>query len=322
MAKRKYSPKQDKIEPAVQTLTFTGLTIVAGGTGNFYIDLSQCASIVNRRFYRQGINWAVAGFKILSAAGSQAFLGVSKVPNTWVAGNAWEKSMNVWRRQQDEALEEGGSQSMKARFNDFKIFADTDHVTAGFGANLKPFGYTAGTWEPSKIVLPNVNADASGSTVDPAQRFLHMVGTNVNGALSRGIIEGYADSRSYPQSPDPVGPDVGDADNWMARMFDTGNDMEEVLDNATLRNDTLPYDQDDYPNGQNNGAFLQTHDMEYITPTTIGGTTRIKGGNFPCGLIKIEAVNLDVAESLAFTLQVNLVPGNHRGYLCQPMTEM
>ena len=36
-----------------------------------------------------------------------------------------------------------------------------------------------------------------------------MVGAN-NAAGSRGIIEGYADSRAYPQSPDPVSPDIDD----------------------------------------------------------------------------------------------------------------
>ena len=126
------------------------------------------------------------------------------------------------------------------------------HVTAGFASNLLPVdmdGNTAapGTWEPSQIVLPNVNPDATGSDIEPAERFLHMIGQNVFGALSRGVLEGYADSRAYPQSPDPVGPAMADPDNWMARMFDVGNDMEDVLENATLRNDTLPYTQVDYP---------------------------------------------------------------------------
>ena len=65
---RKYSPKKrSKIEPSVQTLSFA-IPLPAGSSNNF-IDLSQVASLVNRRFYRQGINWAVAGFKILTNAG-------------------------------------------------------------------------------------------------------------------------------------------------------------------------------------------------------------------------------------------------------------
>jgi hypothetical protein len=317
-----------KVEPAVQTLLFNTASTLPGNTTTSYIDLSQVASVVNRRFYRQGINWAVSGIKVL--ASGQSGITVYKLPETWACSNAWEKAFRSWQKQQDEALDEAGGQSMKARFNDFKIFADTDHVSAGFANNLRPkniaagvaVDYNLGNWEPSKIVLPNVNPDASGSEVEPAQRFLHMVGINVNGGSSRGIIEGYADSRSYPQSPDPVGPDIADVDNWMARMFDSGNDMEEVLENATLRNDTLPYDQNDYPNGQNNAPGLQLHDFDTITSTTIGGMTRIKGGMFPCGLIRIdhEVASTQIAHNLA--LIIDLVPGSHRGYLCEPMTEM
>lgn len=304
------------------TLTFSTPDTVGG---DYYIDLSQCASIVNRRFYRQGINWAVASIKVLASA--PGTVQWAKLPNTWVMSNAWRKAFEAWRAQQNKALEEGGAESMKAAFNDFKVYMDTDHVAATYAANLLPVDFSGtaalnGTWEPSKIVLPNVNPDGTGSTVEPAQRFLHVVGPNVNGALSRGIIEGYADSRSVPQSPDPVGPDVGDSDNWLARMFDVGSDMEEVLDNATLRNDTLPYDQDNYPGGQANMSGLEFHDITQIVSysgSTNIATQTIKGGNFPCGLMKFTWTP-ESAANLA--VQVNLVPGHHRGYLCEPMTEM
>ncbi len=315
-----------KVQPSALTITLTTPTVAQGASGKFYADLSQIASIVSRRFYRQGINWAVSKIKLVSAVSGGIRLG--KIPTTWVTSNAWEKAMSVWRKQQEEALEEGGSESMKAAFNDFKVFADTDHVSAGFAANLLPQDFVGnvaapGTWEPSKIVLPNVNADASGSTVDPAQRFLHMCGVNVFGASSRGILEGYADSRAYPQSPDPVGADVGDADNWMARMFDVGNDMEEVLDNATLRNDTLPYPQADYPGGQTQLPSLELHDFAQIyetSATTNVGIASMKGGMFPCGLLAFNWEPVSGAANLS--IQIDLVPGHHKGYLCEPMQEM
>ena len=61
MARRSYNKKRGKkIQPAPLNLSFT----VAGGTATNWIDLSQCASIVGRRFVRQGLNWAVAGFTV------------------------------------------------------------------------------------------------------------------------------------------------------------------------------------------------------------------------------------------------------------------
>ncbi len=314
--------KSNKIEPAVMTVAMQ----LPVGAASSTVDLSQVASLLNRRFYRQGLNWAVAGFKIVTQGATTGGVTVSKLPNTWVTSNAWEKAFRAWNKQQMDAIEEAGAESAVARFRDFKVHADVDHVTAGFAGNLLPIDlagapYAAGEWESSNIVIPNNQLDASGSRVDPIELKLHMVGINANGATSRGIIEGYADSRAYPQSPDPVSPDIANANNWMRDMFNVGNDNEEITGNATDKNDDLPYPQDDYPGGDTQLPGLENHSFEFITPTTIGGTTRIKGGNFPCGLIRIDAQNSGQTTS-NIVIQIDLVPGTHRGYLCEPMTEM
>ena len=219
---RKYSPKKrrSKMEPAVLTMTFATTTTGTGVRQRTYVDLSQAASLMNRRFYRQGINWAVAGFKVTSIQPGQVV--VSKLPNTWVTSNAWEKAFRAWNKQQMEYVEQAGAESGVASFRDFKVFADTTHVDQYLanGSNLNatnlmpvalaPTGLgvtaTGGEWEPSQIVVPNLIADASGSLVDPFEYLLHMVGTNGHAGISRGVLEGYADSRAYPQSPDPVSP--------------------------------------------------------------------------------------------------------------------
>lgn len=323
MAKRKYGMK--KIEPAVDTLymrtpTIPGADPVSGAPGEatFYVDLSQCASLVNRRFYRQGINWVVDSFKF-TAVGSKGIV-ITKIPTTWVAHQAYKAAFEAWNRQQKEAIEESGSESAVARFRDFKVHADPVHAAAGMAANLVPYDfqtpvpqpYATGEWQHSEIVLPN-------NTGSPSEQRLHMVGANTSGS-SRGIIEGYADSRAFPQSPDPVSPGVDQAQNWMSRMFDKADTYGDVLDNATDRNDNLPYPQANYPGGENQAPSLQLHDASLVTNTTVGGHTRMKGGMFPCGLIRIDAVNNDtLASNLVF--QINLVPGGHRGYLCESMLE-
>ncbi|AXH74237.1 MAG: hypothetical protein [Circoviridae sp.] len=315
----------NKIQPAEMTLLTATTTVNSGTSGEFTIDLAQCASLMNRRFYRQGLNWAVAGFKIQTAANVSGTVSVSKLPNTWVTSNAWEKAFRAWNKQQMDMVEESGAQSAVARFRDFKVFMDTTHVTAGFGGNLLPYDgsrplaqpFLPGEWEASQIVVPNAGAPGVND-----ERFLHMVGQNFNNpGASRGIIEGYADSRAYPQSPDPVSPNLDSTDNWLSQMFDTGDNIGAVLDNATDKNDNLPYPQTDYPGGEIQAPALMVHDLSGISGTTIGGTTRLKGGNFPCGLIRVAFDNTgDTSGNI--TLLVDLVPGNHRGYLCEPMTEM
>jgi len=329
---RKYSAKKrsNKIEPSVMTFSFA---TPGSGAARSYIDLSQVASLVNRRFYRQGINWAVGGMKVLSL--QPGTVNCFKLPNTWVTSNAWEKAFRSWNKQQMEDVEESGSESAVARFRDFKVFADVAHVTQFIAAgsdlnatNLMPADSggvlaTGGEWEASQIVVPNVVADASGSDVDPIEYYLHMVGVNNNAGLSRGVLEGYADSRAYPQSPDPVSPVIGSADNWMRQMFDVGNDNVEVLNNATDKNDELPYPQVNYPGGETQMPNLEWHDSTTIFQNNVilgVGTQRLKGGNFPCGLVCIDWTPSGEAANLV--IQIDMVPGTHRGYLCEPMTEM
>ena len=140
MAKRAYSKKGSKIEPSVMTLTFSTPVAQPGVRSQSWIDLSQVASLVNRRFYRQGINWSVAGFKVSSL--QTGAVNILKLPNTWVLSNAWEKSMRVWQRMNRDALEE--TESIRPKFLDFKVFADADHHASGAAANLLPIAIGAG----------------------------------------------------------------------------------------------------------------------------------------------------------------------------------
>jgi len=77
-----------------------------------------------------------------------------------------------------------------------------------------------------------------------------------------------------------------------------------------------------YPGGANQAPTLELHDTAFLTGTTLGGTVRLKGGNFPCGLIEFSYLNKSETQSANVTLMLDLVPGHHRGYLCEPMTEM
>lgn len=320
---RKYSNKRmSKIEPAVMTLT---MATPGSGAATSYIDLSQVASIVNRRFYRQGINWAVAGFKFVTL--QPGVVQISKLPNTWTMANSWVKGFKAWQRQQDEVLEDGDQESVRARFNDFKIYADATHAAATTSANLLPsdaLGNLAlpGEWEPSQIVIPNFGSP--GNNYEP---FITAVGDYVGGVGgSISLIKAYQSSRGTPQSPDPAVPSgVTNTDNIWRALFDVGDNNEDVLENVVGKNNDLPYVQDDYPGGATQMPGLEWHDqVQIFSPSGVPGvglgTQRGKGGNFPCGLIRIDWTPDGVNANLV--IQIDLVPGNHRGYLCEPMTEM
>lgn len=303
-----------KLEPAVMEFFYE---IPAGN--DVTLDLMKDACLYNRRFYRQGYYVGVSEFVFSSDAASNGTgnLTIEKIPQTWVAFAAWVKAMNAWLTQQNEAIADSGSESAVARFRDFKVYADVLHKTNGSerprdgAGNLLPVG----EWVYSEIVVPNIVPDASGSTVDPAEYNLHMVGVNNNGGVSRGIIEGYQSSRAYPQSPDPVSPDIGLGDNWLNLMFDTGNDNQEVVRNASDHNDDLPYPQTEYPGGEVNMPTLALHARKGLSTTF--NTTTISGGMFACGLVRVSN-----GSNVAQTLVVRMLPGNYRGYLAMPMQEV
>ena len=289
-----------KIQPAVQTMWFNTLPVDAGQTGTSYIDLSQAASLVNRRFYRQGLQWAVGGMKIFT--GKDATIIVSKLPETWIMSNAWEKGFRAWQKMNKEALSE--SQSVAPKFLDFKIYADADHHQAGFAGNLLPQDLngtpaTAGEWESSKYIIPKTDG-----TDDTNSREVIATGANYPGISpvttlqAVSLIEGYAASRGLPNIEDPNAPaDAADAsgttpENWQAALFNDGTDQDAaVLNDMISENNIAPYPFENdgvnldtmYPGGANQLATLQVHDIETISSTTIGGMTRVKGGLFPCG---------------------------------------
>jgi len=343
MAKRKYSKRNNKIEPAVQTFAF-GFALGPNKSVTHYIDLSQVASIVNRRFYRQGINWAVAGLKVFNVAGTSGDVTLSKLPNSWTMSNSWEKSMRTWNKMNREALAE--SESVRPKFLDFKIYADADHHQAGFAGNLLPTTATsvatAGEWSSSKASIPLVSPAGAFQPGETVEREFIATGPSypgVSGATgfdALSLIEGYAASRGLPNIADPNtpsdAPDIGGGtpENWMQAIFNEGTDQaSDVLEDMITENTIAPYPFENdgvnvdtmYPGGANQLPGLQLHDVEYFTPTTISNTVRLKGGNFPCGLMRLDVRNTQTADG-QYAILVDLVPGNHRGYLCEPMTEM
>ncbi len=342
------------------TMRFVPVTVPGAGVSSVTIDTSQCASLLNRRFYRQGLNWAVASIKILVSTGdpdnrAQGYVAVSKLPTTWIMSNAYEKGFRVWQKMNNEAMQE--AESVRPRFLDYKIFADATHHSDGVDDNLLPLSLsggvaTAGEWESSKMRIP-VGVAAPGDTTD---REIIAVGANYPGVGASGVnavslIEGYAASRGLPSITDPNVPDdAQSADgttpaNWFAATFNEGTEQTDtVLEDLINDNNQAPYPFENgeipgapgtywpdtfYPGGANQLSGLAFHDDSYITSTSIGGTTRLNGGLFPCGLIRIYVVNTTLTDGdpplpvdFEYSVQVELVPGTHRGYLAESMLEM
>ncbi len=355
MAKKK--SKSINIQPATKTLYFN----VPNGTS--WVDLSLTASAINRRFYRQGLNWAVSGFTFFNKGAGAGNITVSKLPDSWTVSNSWEKGFRTWQRMQQQVLDE--SPSLRSRYRDFKIFADTNHAQSSVQTTPSVVGLSnislmpvspdgnlilkRGEWEYSTIVMPNDPLQA-GATTDYS---IHMVGDNMttaggaNPINSKGLIMGYGFSRARPQDFDPNIPDADgsqEGEDWMTDVFDLGDQEPALRKDLTDQNDQPPYrvgssdpgeltnEQIYYVGGDQNLPSLELHDEVGFTPTTVSSKNIMRGNNFPCGLVKIENTIADIAAdpsavppveaSAPIYMQVHLVPGTHKGYLCEPMQDM
>lgn len=332
MARRKARiPQGKKLQPAVKTMAFS-LPIAADST----ISLSQCSSLLNRRFYRAGLNWAVAGMTFFTTGVGS--INILKVPDTWIASNAWEKGFHAWNDMNNEALE--STESIKPRFTDFKVYMDNIHHAAGVGANALPIDSllnpaTPGTWDMSTVTF-----QTSTDTTNATDYELIWTGGSYPGAApgsghdAVSLIEGYASSRGLPQIRDPNVPDdaadVGPTatpENWIGSLLTEGSDQhEDVLANMLVDNNQAPYPFENdgtatdtqYPGGANQLPGLQIHDTLLVTATTVGGKTTTGGFNAQGGLIRVRT-QIDAGDVLCL---VHLVPGDHRGYMCQPMQDV
>lgn len=298
-----------------------------------FVDLSLAASAANRRFYRQGLTWAVAGMQIFTSpdGGIEAPSGdftVSKVPDTWVAKNAHTKAKSLWLESQNQVLDE--QPSVAAKYRDFKVYLDGDMINASIqdtddpavtGAILMPidsgdFITKKGEWVYSTIQLPHEGTPPPA----PLEITMHMMGNDViaSGVNSRGIIKGYGLSRTRPQPVDPNTPTDG---GWMNEVFDVGDNLEEIREDVTDNNDVPPYRVgavaeaiEYYPGGQSNVPSPALHSLNLVTGTTVGGKTHVEGGMFGCGLIKFE---WDISGADVLYLAIDLVPGTQKGYLTE-----
>ena len=234
-----------------------------------------------------------------------------------MTSNAWEKTFRAWMKMNKNAMDE--APSIRPKYLDFKIHFDRYHTeTLTFDENLIPAEYIGAVaeWNAATVKIPNSQVTNPTGIPGSIESFnLHMCGQTGND--SKGIIEGYQDSRSLPFSPDPNVPaDV--STNWISAIFNEGTNQDNaVLNNLEDDFDEVPYDLERYPGGgtfQQNGEFVDVVDF---TTTTVSARNRVKPFNAPCGLIRF---NNNTGEDV--TMYIDLVPGHHRGYLCEPMTDM
>lgn len=312
-----------KIEPAVLQLQYE----VAPNVTRF-LDLASDLSRVNRRLYRQGMNYAIGSIHIaqdLASANSGCELTVHTAGNTWVTQNAHVKGRALWDKMNDEVLDD--QPSIQGKWADFKIYLTEDMDSSN---TLKCTDGAGGAWPTtdiewnySKYVIPQHDVDpATGLSLPAQEAVVALCGEDdISGATWRmSLINAYELSRSTVQDPMPNVP-AGASTSFYSMLMDLGGQESELSDVIEDANDVPPYSntEGNYPGG----AVFTTHNALTVVGKEITSiyqpTATIGSFIAPCGLIRLSSTVTSDTTPQNFKVFVNLVPGSYKGVMAEPM---
>lgn len=279
-----------------------------------FIDLARALSIVNCRAYRQGKVYHIAGITVHDRTAS-TWTKIGVAPDTWVTRNAWAKGYRLWRKYNDQVLDE--SPGLKPKYMDFKVYLNDNHRSQHEAGTDVPYpadiqGYTTagGTheWLYSRYRLP---AEGGSASPDNDQTQIHICGDD-NGALgsfvSVGLINGYIETRGRAVDPAPE-LDSDAPVSWASNLFDTGDTHDDIITDLTTRNDQAPYDTDNLYGGHTagKGGVLvgQCATSSSMPVARIGPMSAI------CGLLEIITWSADAANVVGVTIE--MMPGKYKG---------
>ena len=305
------------MQPAITSLVYA-LT-PSSGSVVANIDLAKGLSTLNRRLYRQGMNYAVAAVSVGRFDTGLTKCLLQTAGNTWMVQNAWKKGYALWRDQQREVLKV--MPSIEGTWADFKVTLDDVVTTATLNPRNSTVGGSAGDpvcdeWNYSEYVW-----DDDGTEREPG---FHLIGaTDLTSSI--GLVQEYHISRAQPFSANPdVEADASDSIYAKALGTDEMSDM--LVDNVEAENDHPPYDQDQMYGGDTAGDMAVVID-EFSS--SIHNSGRSVPFIAPCGLIRViieSKVNQDpsqphtlVASDESHLVIVHLAPGGYKGVLAEPM---
>ena len=293
--------KYKKTSPTVLRLSFEG----SGGLTRF-IDIARALSIINRKFYRQGVYYYVNSVELYN--NSDHYVDLHTLPDNWVTKNAWNRAFGLFQKMNAQA------DTPRPKYHDFKVRMSTLHTTDSvmdpelFGINGDFVSMAPDEWDFSRLTtMKSDGGDADMFTV-------HMLGPHDGSEgnwQSLGAILGYQNSRSQPPAGgQPTVPFDNNTDPFI-NLFDASGD--HALDNIQTAleqdNDETPYDADTYV-GKSEKSMQ--HVARLVTSAVTGRVTKASGFCAPFGLICVDPANNTTGDD-TWRIVINLAAGTYHG---------
>jgi len=294
--------------------TTTRLSFVCDGGVTQFIDIGQALSLLNRKFYRQGVYYYVNSVEIYN--NEQGVVDFHTLPDNWITKNAWNRGLKLYQKM-NALAGPPLSTGMKPKYHDFKVYMTNRHRTTGsvlpslfeINSQQSEQGYgSEGEWIYSEFI----SADDDGDGTQQADNFVvHMLGNHIGTSdnwTSVGLVQSYARSRATVQAESPeTFSDTGLAEDPLINVFDFSSEeqMNDILTNLAEDNDAPPYNQNLYI-GQNPHM---NHVARIGTEVGAGRVGRAAGFCAPLGLICVDPQGI----STDYRIVLNLAVGTYHG---------
>lgn len=290
------------------------LTHTGDGEDFHYVDLAQQMSMINRRLYRQGMQYHIANIAVHDSQGD-AYVKFCTLPNVWTTKAAWKKGFALWKKQR--AMAQSGGTNVSGKWSDFKVYLSDDHrtdVDKPMFLDIENDGIAAGEWDYSQMLL-----DVNGESTDAFH--LHMLGSNsgnltAGSAVSVSLLKALQDALNVPQD-DPVAPDAAGT-GLFALMSHGGDGMEvnlDVINQMEDDNDSPPYSPTLVA-----GAGTNCNNAWEVREIHLGSggaapSGMVGGFEVPLGLLCIETKS--GTDNNTIGIVIELAPGSYKGVHAQ-----
>ena len=299
-------PRKNTIQPAQRVLTYTFTP--SSGAAAVDIDLAKDLSAVNRRLYRQGMQYYVSHISLARGDTGISAMSVKTAGDTWIVHNAWKKAFKFWQAQQKEVSDV--MPSVHGKWADFKVQLDDNAQTA-----IDTIAGDGGTIVPDEWNYSNYVWDDDGTERTPT--FCIIGATAATSKI--GMVQEYAISRARVQAEPALDGDASDSIYGKGLVNDEA--MTDLIELVESENDVAPYDVDNYVGGDTTGDAPFTQD--FVVANFQAGRAMTTGFTAECGLMRVEVASLNADASapsdVAHIIQVHLAPGPYKGVMASPM---
>jgi hypothetical protein len=287
-----------------------------GGTTQF-IDIARALSIINRKFYRQGVYYYVNSVEVYN--NESGVIDLHTLPDTYVTKNSWNRGFQLFQKM-NAMTNTPVSGVVRPKYHDFKVYFNSTHQQRGSinpvmtTINNGSAAYAPDEWDYSRFVSADsdgdLNQDNDALNQEADDFYVHMLGVhtgNSNNWTSVGLIKSYAESRTTVPNDDNIN-NVVDITDPLLNIFDFSSEeqINDIIENLISDNDKPPYDQNAYV-GEISTSMQ--HVARIGTEVGVGRIGRAAGFCAPMGLICVDP--WDVATG--YRLVLNLAPGTYHG---------